>query len=361
MPITTAAAEVPRFTRLRYSLTRRREAPRRAGHPRRHGRDDPLDELTWPHRVMTGGLSPPVAGCREKAAMTPAAPRATGTHVIGAASRQAARGWIDQAARRHGPWLTGGRVRERQVILPSRETNGHCGARGRPAGGPAPRGRRRGRPPAEDDRRAGRRREHVPVRPRRVDSSRPVRRLQLPVPRLASYCGSPISRVALGCSASSPAHLRHSTSWPRSRRRPVAPSSIALRGRPHRFRSRCLRRPGQQRRRAPHVPGSATSYRRSTASGSGPSSTKNLEQGRRHRPRGRRRHDAQTTLIQSRPRPGAHVVVELGGAGERVAKLARVDPIEGRVVFEAGPAANNPGLRAVLRRYARQRDEATHP
>ena len=29
--------------------------------------------------------------------------------------------------------------------------------------------------------------------------------------------------------------------------------------------------------------------------------------------------------------------------------------------FEAGPAANNPGLRAVLRRYAPTRDEATHP
>ena len=36
----------------------------------------------------------------------------------------------------------------------------------------------------------------------------------------------------------------------------------------------------------------------------------------------------------------------------RVAKLARADRIESRVEFEAGPAANNPGLRAVLRRHA---------
>src|SRR5215218_7883861 len=33
-------------------------------------------------------------------------------------------------------------------------------------------------------------------------------------------------------------------------------------------------------------------------------------------------------------------------------KLARARPIESRVEFEAGPAANNPGLRAVLRRHA---------
>jgi hypothetical protein len=37
---------------------------------------------------------------------------------------------------------------------------------------------------------------------------------------------------------------------------------------------------------------------------------------------------------------------------KRVAKLARADPIRSRVEFEAGPAANNPGLRAVLRRHA---------
>ena len=36
----------------------------------------------------------------------------------------------------------------------------------------------------------------------------------------------------------------------------------------------------------------------------------------------------------------------------RGAKLARADPIESRVEFEAGPAANNPGPRAVLRRHA---------
>jgi hypothetical protein len=36
----------------------------------------------------------------------------------------------------------------------------------------------------------------------------------------------------------------------------------------------------------------------------------------------------------------------------RVAKVARADPIESRVEFEAGPAANNSGLRAVLRRHA---------
>ena len=33
-------------------------------------------------------------------------------------------------------------------------------------------------------------------------------------------------------------------------------------------------------------------------------------------------------------------------------KLARADTIESRVEFEAGPAANNPGPRAVLRRHA---------
>jgi hypothetical protein len=37
---------------------------------------------------------------------------------------------------------------------------------------------------------------------------------------------------------------------------------------------------------------------------------------------------------------------------KRVAKFARADRIESRVEFEAGPAANNPGLRAVLRRHA---------
>jgi hypothetical protein len=36
----------------------------------------------------------------------------------------------------------------------------------------------------------------------------------------------------------------------------------------------------------------------------------------------------------------------------RVAKVARADPIESRVEFEAGPAANNSGPRAVLRRHA---------
>jgi hypothetical protein len=39
-------------------------------------------------------------------------------------------------------------------------------------------------------------------------------------------------------------------------------------------------------------------------------------------------------------------------ASENLAKLARADPIESKVEFEAGPAANNPGLRAVLRRHA---------
>jgi hypothetical protein len=34
------------------------------------------------------------------------------------------------------------------------------------------------------------------------------------------------------------------------------------------------------------------------------------------------------------------------------AKLARAAPIRSMVQFEAGPAANNSGLRAVLRRYA---------
>jgi hypothetical protein len=42
----------------------------------------------------------------------------------------------------------------------------------------------------------------------------------------------------------------------------------------------------------------------------------------------------------------------LGASGEPRAKLARADPIESRVEFAAGPAANNPGLRAVLRRHA---------
>jgi hypothetical protein len=37
---------------------------------------------------------------------------------------------------------------------------------------------------------------------------------------------------------------------------------------------------------------------------------------------------------------------------EMTTKLARVDTIESRVEFEAGPAANNPGPRAVLRRHA---------
>ena len=37
---------------------------------------------------------------------------------------------------------------------------------------------------------------------------------------------------------------------------------------------------------------------------------------------------------------------------KRVAKFAPADPIESRVESEAGPAANNPGLRAVLRRHA---------
>jgi hypothetical protein len=37
---------------------------------------------------------------------------------------------------------------------------------------------------------------------------------------------------------------------------------------------------------------------------------------------------------------------------ETSGELARADPIESRVEFEAGPAANNPGPRAVLRRHA---------
>jgi hypothetical protein len=37
---------------------------------------------------------------------------------------------------------------------------------------------------------------------------------------------------------------------------------------------------------------------------------------------------------------------------EMSTKLARADTIESRVEFEAGPAANNPGPRAVLRRHA---------
>jgi hypothetical protein len=50
----------------------------------------------------------------------------------------------------------------------------------------------------------------------------------------------------------------------------------------------------------------------------------------------------------------AAVLPWIGGCGKpSPAKLARADPIESRVEFEAGPAANNPGLRAVLRRHAR--------
>jgi hypothetical protein len=62
-------------------------------------------------------------------------------------------------------------------------------ARGRTFGWPAPRGRGRGRSPAEDDRRARRRREHVPVLPRRLGSGRPVCRLHLLVSRLATSEG----------------------------------------------------------------------------------------------------------------------------------------------------------------------------
>jgi hypothetical protein len=45
---------------------------------------------------------------------------------------------------------------------------------------------------------------------------------------------------------------------------------------------------------------------------------------------------------------------------EMTTKHARADTFESRVEFEAGPAANNPGPRAVLRRRA-ERGEATHP
>jgi hypothetical protein len=52
------------------------------------------------------------------------------------------------------------------------------------------------------------------------------------------------------------------------------------------------------------------------------------------------------------------------GLARRVAKLARSDPIESMVEFEAGPAATIPGLRAVLRRHApsatRQRTLEAH-
>jgi hypothetical protein len=53
--------------------------------------------------------------------------------------------------------------------------------------------------------------------------------------------------------------------------------------------------------------------------------------------------------LRGRRRPRLHAATALGGPR---AKLARADPIESRVEFEAGPAANNPGLRAVLRRHA---------
>jgi hypothetical protein len=55
----------------------------------------------------------------------------------------------------------------------------------------------------------------------------------------------------------------------------------------------------------------------------------------------------------TRPRPDAVLEVQARRSdAKRVAKLARADPIESRVGFEAGPAANNPGPRAVLRRHA---------
>ena len=77
------------------------------------------------------------------------------------------------------------RLRSRRAPGPGRgRADDHRPARGRPAGGPAPRGRGRRRPPAEDDRRRGRRREHMPLLPRRVGSGRPLRGLHLPVPRL---------------------------------------------------------------------------------------------------------------------------------------------------------------------------------
>jgi hypothetical protein len=41
-----------------------------------------------------------------------------------------------------------------------------------------------------------------------------------------------------------------------------------------------------------------------------------------------------------------------GRIREMTTKLARADTIESRVEFEAGPAANNPGPRAVLRQHA---------
>jgi Mg/Co/Ni transporter MgtE len=44
----------------------------------------------------------------------------------------------------------------------------------------------RGRPPAEDDRRRGRRRGYVSLLPRRVGTDRPVRRVHLRVPGLAT-------------------------------------------------------------------------------------------------------------------------------------------------------------------------------
>jgi hypothetical protein len=96
-----------RFTRLRYSLTRPPRSSIASGTSSRHGRYHQLDELTWRHQVMTRACP----SCPRPLPGERGLPRLE--HVIGAASRQAARGWSDQAARRRGPWLTGVRARPR--------------------------------------------------------------------------------------------------------------------------------------------------------------------------------------------------------------------------------------------------------
>jgi hypothetical protein len=87
------------------------------------------------------------------------------------------------------------RARERAAAYASRGEDGHLGRRDRTddhrrprtrsTGRPAHRRRRRGRPPAKNDRHAGRRWEQVSVLPRGLDPDRSVRHIHVLVPRIA--------------------------------------------------------------------------------------------------------------------------------------------------------------------------------
>jgi hypothetical protein len=90
-------------------------------------------------------------------------------------------------------------TREERARLGARDrADDHRGPRGRSAGRPEHRSRRRGRSPTQDDRPRRRRRNHVPLLPQGLGPDRSVRGIRVPVPRLAGRPASSLLRAADG-------------------------------------------------------------------------------------------------------------------------------------------------------------------